>query len=271
MKKNIIIFCTVLTALSLTACDFSNEKEKEADQLEVLENQDLASNIEGPVIITERINSDFIFDVGPRFNVIKKTDLDKAKSFSDFIADEHAGRIVLYKKLSVIVLDGENKTDVRETANTGNSGNLTPAQIKLLQSADYSTNLLIWADYREKSFEDGQLQNSTWTPYLSVVPEKQAKYIDGKESLIAYLDKSSEAARANVESDKLKPAKIIFTVTKNGTIENAKLDRASGYPSVDKMMIELINNTPGTWEPAENIKGEKVDQALTISFGILGC
>ena len=271
MKKNILIFCTVLVALSLTACAFSNKEEKEIDELEVLESQDLASNMEGPKKTKNKNFTDFIYDVGPRFNFIKKSDLDKARSFSDFIADEHAERIVLYKKLSVIVLDGDEKTDIRETDNTGNSGNLTPAQIKLLQSSDYSTNLLIWADYREKSFEDGQLQNSTWTPYLSVVPETQAVYLDGKDALKKFLKEETEAVRVNVEADLLKPAKLFFTVTKNGTIENVYLDRTSGYPSVDKKMIELITKTPGTWVPAQNIKSEKVDQELVVSFGLKGC
>ena len=271
MKKNILIFCTVLIALSLMAYAFSNEEEKETDQLEVLESQDLASNIEGPEKLKNKIFTDFIYDVGPRFNVIKKSDLDKATSFSDFITDEHAERIVLYKKLGVIVLDGDEKTDIRETDNSGNSGNLTPAQLKLLQSADYATNLLIWADYREKSFDTGNLENSTWTPYLTVVPEKQAIYLDGKDALKAFLKQETEAVRANVEADLLKPAKLFFTVTKNGTIENVYLDRTSGYPDVDKTMIELISKAPGTWEPAKNAKGEKVAQELVVSFGLMGC
>jgi hypothetical protein len=36
-------------------------------------------------------------------------------------------------------------------------------------------------------------------------------------------------------------------------------------------MTELITNFPGTWEPAENSKGEKVDQELVVSFGLMGC
>jgi len=36
-------------------------------------------------------------------------------------------------------------------------------------------------------------------------------------------------------------------------------------------MMELIKNTPGNWNPAENSKGEKVIQKLVFSFGIMGC
>ena len=206
--------------------------------------------------------------MAPRFNIIKKTDLDKAKSFRDFIAEEHANRIVQYYSLSVIVLDGDKKTSQREN---GTGGDLTEAQIKLLKSFDYGTNVLIQAEYREKSFETGELENSIWTPYFSVVPEKQAVHKDGKVALINYLDENSVEERASIDTDQLKPATIIFTVTKNGTIENANISRTSGYPSVDEKLKELISNTSGTWEPAENSKGEKVDQVLTIAFGVLGC
>jgi hypothetical protein len=178
---------------------------------------------------------------------------------------------VLYKKLGVILLDGDEKTNIRETDNTGNSGILTPAQLKLLQSVDYSTNLLIWADYREKNFDTGNLENSTWTPYLTVVPEKQAIYLDGKDALKKFLKQETEAVRVNVQVDLLKPAKLFFTVTKNGNIENVYLDRTSGYPDVDKTMIELISKVPGVWESAQNTKGEKVDQELVVSFGLMGC
>ena len=34
--------------------------------------------------------------------------------------------------------------------------------------------------------------------------------------------------------------------------------------------MEIMSNTSATCEPAENATGEKVDQVLTIAFGILG-
>ena len=88
-----------------------------------------------------------------------------------------------------------------------------------------------------------------------------------------YLKNHSLEARtkANVVAEKLKPAKLYFTVSKTGTIENVRLDRSSNYPIVDEAMIELIKNAPGEWLPAENEKGEKVEQELVVSFGLMGC
>lgn len=268
MKKSILIYYAALTILSLTACNVNTGKNLETAQLQSSVSEELASNALVMDKVEKRIFSDFIYEVGPRFNAIKKSDLDKARSFSDFIGDEHANRIVSYKTLRVIILDGNKKTDRREI---GNGGDFTEAQLKLLKSSKVSTNLLIWADYREKSVETGRVEDSHWTPYLTIVPEKQAFYKNGKEALKQFLKNKSETARENVDPEKLKPAKLFFTVTQNGAIENIKLDRSSNYPLVDKKMIELIKTTQGLWEPAENSEGEKIDQELVVSFGLMGC
>jgi hypothetical protein len=41
----------------------------------------------------------------------------------------------------------------------------------------------------------------------------------------------------------------------------------TGYSSLDDKFIELIKNIPGLWIPAENSKGEHVDQELVFTFG----
>ncbi|EAR00015.1 hypothetical protein [Maribacter sp. HTCC2170] len=126
-----------------------------------------------------------------------------------------------------------------------------------------------------------QLENSDWAPYFTVVLKKQTEYDGGKDALyeggtdalMEYLKENSKEARAGYQMDELPPFELLFTVTKKGTIENAKLklDGASGYISINNRMIELITKTPGKWKPAENSKGEKVAQELVVSFGRRGC
>jgi len=268
MKKSIIIFSAVIATLSLLAFGFMNSKDSETGRVETsgIENVALNKQVVEPSIGPNF--PDFFYDVGSRFNVIKKGDLDKATSFSDFIGEAHVNRIVSYKSLSVIILDGDKQTDKKET---GNDGTLTAAQVKLLQSLAYSTNLLIRADYREKNIETGQIEDSYWTPYLTIVPETQAVYAGGKKGLITYLKENSKKNIVIVQEDKLRPANLFFTVTKKGVIENVKLDGTSGYPSIDKTMIELIKTLPEAWEPARNSNGELVNQELVFSFGNRGC
>jgi hypothetical protein len=170
--------------------------------------------------------------------------------------------------VSVIIIENDEQTDMRET---GYSGMLTFDQINLLQSFDYSTNFLIRADFQEMNAVSGALENNYASPHLTMVPEKQAVYANGKDALLEYLSKNNKENTANLNIDKLRPAKLYFTVSKKGAISNVRLDRTSGYSNIDNTMIELINKAPGMWVPAEDSNGQKVDQELVISFGMIGC
>lgn len=266
MKKKILIFCAVLTTLSLTAFGYIN-RNYSVELLEISDNDDVV-NTSADEKMEKRIFTDFIYDVGPRFGPIKKSNIDKAISVNDILDETQIASIMSYKSVSVIIIKDDKQSDIRAT---GNSQKLNEAQLKLLQSSDYSTNFLIRLEYQQMNKETGELEDSYSTPHLTIVPEKQATYKNGKDALKKYLKENSQESRANVQVDKLQPAKLFFTVTKKGTIENIHLDRTSNYPEVDKKMIELITNVPGVWEPAENSKGEKVDQELVISFGLMGC
>ncbi|MEL6811558.1 MAG: hypothetical protein AAFP76_09510 [Bacteroidota bacterium] len=269
MKKRLLLFCSLITLLHLTACDLIKEKEPDTTAIaKVSLSEDLANKDPMTDKVKSRIFSDFIYEVGPRFNHIKKTDLDQVRSFSDLIGSEHAERIVSYTSLNVIILEGEEPTYNQEMSK---GGDLTARQIQLLQSAEYSTNLVIRADYMEKNAATGQVEESYWSPYLTVVPEKQAVYKGGENALKQFLKDQTEAVRAQVDPEKLQPAKLYFIVTKEGTIEHVKLDRPSGYPEVDEKMIQLIGETQNAWQPAEDANGKKVDQELVVSFGLLGC
>ena len=268
MKKSILVFCAVLTILSLSSCGYLSDNGLETDQLEPSISGDLASNTQTIESVKKKVFTDFIYDIGPRFGPIKKVDVDKARTFDAFLDEEQLEKIVYLKSVNIIRVIDDKESGIREI---GYSDKLTDAQIGLLQSFDYSTNFLIRAEYQQKNESINKLENSYATPYLTIVPEKQATYANGKAALKEFLEANSQDVRANVERDKLQPAKLFFTVTKNGTIENVRLDRTSGYPSLDEKMIELITKTPGEWEPAKNTKGEKVNQELVVSFGLIGC
>jgi len=268
MKKSILIFCAVLTILSLTAFGFFNRNDSLTNQVETLSSKSIASNlqvIEGP---SNKVFPNFFYGVGTRFGPIKKGDLDKARSITDFLPKKRTQQIVSYKSVKVIILDDNKQTDINET---GHSAILTASQINLLQSLDYSTNILIRADYLQRDRETNVLEDSYSTPHLTIVPEKQAEYVNGIDALVEYLKENSKENMGLVQESKLQPAKLYFTVTKKGSISNVRIVTSSGYSSIDKKMIDLMTKAPGKWEPAENLKGEKVDQELVFSYGLMGC
>jgi len=268
MKKNILFICITLITLSLTAYGFINWNDSKTDQLAISADENIAAKTKVPDKVKNRVFTDFIYDVGPRFGAIKKREVDKAISIATFFDKKQLQSMVSLKSVNIILIKGDKRTD---TKTTGYSEKLTIAQLKLLQSFNYSTNFLIRAEYQQINKETDELEDSYSTPHLTIVPEKEANYLKGKYALKKFLKENSEIARTYVDPEKLKPAKLYFTVTKKGTIENINLDRSSGYPLVDEKMIELINNTPEKWKPAENYKGEKVVQELVVSFGLMGC
>lgn len=268
MKQRILVFCTVLAALGLTAFGVINWNDSETNQLEAPVNEDLVMHTVALEKTNKRIFTDFVYDVGPRFAPMKKGKLDTVKSINDFLSEDEIQKMVTLKSVNISIVENERQTNISEI---GYSNELTEAQLKLLQSFDYSTNFSIRADYEKMNAETGKLEVDYSNPHLTIVPEKQAKNVHGKYALIEYLKKNSKEAIADVQKDRLRPAKLHFTVTKKGTIENVRISNHSGYPAVDKTMIELISKAPGEWEPAENTKGEKVNQELVISFGLMGC
>lgn len=264
MRNSIKIFIVGVTILCLTAFGFITWNDSETGETS---NNDSVATVKLEEINKE-VKIDFPFSVSTQFRGIKKGKLDNVTSFADFIGQKHADRIVSYNSLRVIVLEDGEQTDNQETTD---SGLLSPAQLELLQSLDYSTNILIWADYQETNPETGKVEKSYWTPYLTIVPEKEAVYVDGSDALIDYFKENSGVKTITVRKDQLRPGQLYFTVTKKGTISDVKLAGTSGYPAIDKAVIEMINKAPGKWEPAENAKGEKIDQKLVISFGSMGC
>ena len=263
MKKNILIFSTVLITLSLIAFGVINSTFINTDFTNSSDSKTIAMKDMDNKIFTE-----FIYDVGPRFSPIKKRAIDNATTMETFFDAEHIRSMVTLKSVSITTFIDEKYSDILET---GYTKELTVTQIEFLKSLDYSTNIRVRADYEEVNKKTGILEDSYATPHLTIIPETQARYSEGKDALKTFLREHSIVVRENVDPEKLQPAKLFFTVNTEGNIENVRLDRSSNYPLVDKKMIELISKVPGTWKPAENFKGERVNQELVVSFGLMGC
>lgn len=264
MKKKILFFCGIVSILSLTGYTIIRDSHPKVSS----KGSCFPLDDEVEAILNNKVYSDFFYSIGNRFLGVKKETLVKAKSITDFLPKEETNHVVTYKSVSVIIF---NNAAYPEVGETGSNEKLTAAQQELLQSSDYSTNFYVRADFLEKDEFSGKLKESYFTPYLTIVPEKEARYIPGTDSFIEYLKTNNKENTANLDERKLKAAKLYFTVNKNGDITKVSLDSSSGYASIDEKIIELLHEAPGKWEPAENAKGEKVDQELVISFGIIGC
>lgn len=269
MKKYLIIYCAILLSLSLTAFGCMSTNDSATGQVEASSTSIVAFDQQVIGGNEDRVIPKFAYDVDSRFiATLTKEDLHKARSVEDLFSREQSESIASFYSVSVTILDDYKETYQRAA---GVSDVLNSAMIKLLQSVDYSTNILVRANFRQQNAETGEWRDFYSTPHITIVPEKQAVYVPGKAALIEYLKANSRDKTVLAQKDKLESGKLYFTVSQEGTISNVKLASTSGYPAIDQRMIELITKAPGKWEAAENAKGEKVDQDLVFSFGTIGC
>jgi hypothetical protein len=211
---------------------------------------------------------DFIYDVQSRFLTrVSMTTVLEAKSIIDILPSAATEGIDSFKnvKVALVPVNGD------EIIEMGENRTLNASQLKLLKTVDYSTNFCIRAEFKHENPNTGELEDDYVVYYMSIVPETEAVFKSGNGSLIDYFKKNSKKEVAKIGNAKLKAGKVHFTVNKQGEITNIMLASTSGFSAIDEKMISLIKSIPGEWEPAMNSKGEKVDQELVYSFGIMGC
>lgn len=267
MKRNVLFTGIVLAAFSLMAFSYVSWNNDVTDSQEVSYDRSELTKMDLANLFSKRTVVNFVYDVDSRFlATITKEDLHNAKSIIDIVPKKATKSLQSYQKVRVSILtDGKDKMEV------GVGETLNPAQLELIQSIDYSTNFYIEADCLNKTAQLGALVNYDLVYYMTVIPETEAEYRDGHDALIDYLKENSKSEAVSVDMRQLQPGKVNFIVTKDGGIGAVTLESTSGYNSIDKKMINLIKSMPGTWEPATNEKGERVDQELVFSFGMMGC
>ncbi len=263
--KNQLVGLTFIVAI-LLSCQDKNDIKRE--ELAAVTNDQVIKDTKTISKSEIKVFDDFIYEIGSRFSSIKKSEVENAKTMNAFFSEEELQKMETITSLKIIRVIDDKLSEIREV---GTTKDLTKAQLNLLKYFEYDANFVVRADFKQRNEITGELEDNYASPHLTMVPEKQATFVDGKDALKAFLKMSTEKVRKDADPEKFQAAKLYFTVSKDGTIKNVHLDRSCGYPKIDEKMKELISQVPGTWLPAENEKGEKVDQELVVSFGLLGC
>jgi hypothetical protein len=243
MKKRIIFFCVALSTLSFMAFAWVSWSQ-----------------------IDKEDNIDFFYNVDSRYGTsITKENLQKAKSIVDIVPKERNWGSFPIHTVKVTIFH-----DNTEISEIGYDPVLNEAQLQLLHSIDYSDSFSLTASCKGKH-KNVDKEEYDLFDILTVTPEKEAEYSEGKDALLAFLKENSNEQTIRVKQDQLERGNISFTISKNGKITNIQLSSTSGYTNVDEVMVELVSNLPGIWIPATDSKGEKVDQEFVFSFGRGGC
>lgn len=268
MKKLLLIIGTIafgITLMSLTLLNRDNEKPK------LLLAANYNSFNQGMIKSVAVKEPRFIdYSMGPRFRPIKRSELEKTTSVKAFFTELELIRIGEFEKLSIDLYEEPN--NYIETGHKVVGPDFEKEQLSYLKTMEYSTNFKIDAIVEGIDAVTGESRGKDhFTPHLTVVPEKQAIYLDGMGAFYEYLRKGARKIEKNLDRREMGAAKLYFTVDQNGHLKDLHLKRSSNYPELDDKLIELMNNLPGKWEAAEDQKGKKVEQELVVFFGIMGC
>lgn len=154
---------------------------------------------------------------------------------------------------------------------TNESVQLNNEQKSVLTALTYTDQIVLKASSWAK--KDGTLReyDHDLVYYISIVPDIEARYIDGHEELMRFLREGSKETIKKAENWKLKPGKLSFTISAEGEPTNAHLLHSCGYPEVDSTLLELVLTTTGKWFSALDAGNKPVDQELYFSFGQEGC
>lgn len=187
--------------------------------------------------------------------------ISHAKTVKDLIADYPSAWIDDYTSVELIgscqgkTLQAKGKNEV-----------LTPEQLNMLQHLDLNSDLKVNILYTYRNPVSNQTENNKIKINLTIVPEKQAQFAAGNESMKAYIHHSPISKFAHLSAKNNWEILVYFTVNEKGDIENTKVIRSSGDADRDSTILQTLQNMP-QWKPAENAKGEKVKQVFRFAVG----
>ncbi len=164
--------------------------------------------------------------------------------------------------ISVEISANKNGT---KTKASGISNVLNQAQKELIRLADRGSDIAVTVRY----LPENSLKNNAIKQYdfkVSVMPDKNARYAEGAEQLIQYLQKNSIKNIDAASFTGYDLTAIKFTVTEQGHITDIQVALPSKDAKIDEMLVKSISKMPN-WKPAEFSTGLKVKQEFVLTVG----
>jgi hypothetical protein len=269
MKKSIFIIVMVCIAFSIAAFGLMERDDSTSIQDKAECSAALVSQKDSIKTTEVKPDFDIVYDVDSRFLMtVTKEELAIAKTYQDLFPQDKDLNIVSYSFVKIARFD---ESGINEKGITSESGGLNASQWEQLRSYYYSTNFVVTAYYKKKNESTGFVEESYSTPHFTIVPETEAYLMLGKESLVKYVKKNTEAYAHLLDKKTVQAGKVTFTVGINGNVSEAILTSTSGSAELDDRVRDLILNMPMTWNPATDAKGLNVEQDFVFFFGIMGC
>ena len=214
--------------------------------------------------------SQFLFDVRSRESAtVTKAALLKATNATDILPCQTTWLEHPVQELRVTTFEGEKRF-----RKVGKDLYFTDEQKAMLTALEHNDIFSLKAPCNGPNPDKPDMTEYEMYYSFTVVPEKEASYPGGEETIVDHLRTVSNdfILKAKINGDDLKRGFVVFKVSKTGEVMNAEHMISCGYPSVDDKMVELLNGLPEKWVPAKDGNGQVVEQELVLYFGQMqGC
>ena len=193
---------------------------------------------------------------------ITEEKIKAAISLSDIIEYYPSNWIEDYTSVEILIT--HNKKEVKVV---GKNEVLTDAQKEMIKSIAPGAELLVTVNYKTKNPVTNNKEKRQMKVTFDVTPEVAAEYIGGYDEMITYLNDNSLDKFSEKNLEDLQFSSILFTVNKNGQVDNVRIDRTSGYNDIDDILVKIITGMP-KWNAAKNADGLNVSQEFQFNFGL---
>ncbi|PCJ65304.1 MAG: hypothetical protein COA58_10625 [Bacteroidetes bacterium] len=273
MKKSLMKIGVVSIAVGLIASGYINKQytneAKDVNELGILDCK-IESESENVEVLVEEatasVENNFVYTIAGKHGFpITKEKFEDAKSIKDIIDYYPSSWITNYVSVEILVsCKGE------ELSVIGADDILSKEQKKILSNADIGTDIVINVKHKTSNPITSEVEDHEMNVSMTIIPEKEAEYVEGYDLLVSYLKENSEEYFSQRDFSELDFTRLIFTINKEGMAENIHVERTSGNDEVDAVLVDLIVEM-GEWKPAEDAKGSKVEQEFEFTFGPPGC
>ena len=148
----------------------------------------------------------------------------------------------------------------------GNSEELTAKQQEILSTADMSSIIDIYVNYKVKNAVTNELDDSQMSLKYKVSPDTEALYPGGADALQRYLRNSTKDQAAQLDAEIGFTAIANFAINEEGKAVDIEIAEVLKYKGIAVLLEKVLEEMP-QWSPAKDARGKAVKQSFEFVFG----
>ena len=203
-------------------------------------------------LVTQTLAQSLGFGILPMPQATRQSDTRQAKTISDLYPAYPASWVKSYVRVDLAVTRHGETFHAR-----GSNLNFNNLQSQLLNTASSGSVIQLTVTYYPNNDLPKEVKQMDFTLY--VIPDQDAMFPGGKETLEAYLKENAIDPLSKYVDAGLHQAKVRFTISSTGEVLEASLSERSPFNAVNDILLQTITSMP-RWIPACNNDGISASQ-----------